>query len=157
MSIAAKDGSVDPATLDIEAIVEQMPYRYPSVLVDRILECIAGTSIRAIKNVTMNEPYFQGHFPGYPVMPGVLVLEALTQLSGVLAVASGIATPGGAPAISFDGIHACRFKRQIVPGDQLLLESTWHALDGGKGRFDVRALVEDQVAAESELLVTLIS
>jgi 3-hydroxyacyl-[acyl-carrier-protein] dehydratase len=153
---AAHGRSVDPATLDIDAIVDLMPLRYPAVLVDRILECIAGTSIRAIKNVTMNEPYFQGHFPGYPVMPGVLVLEALTQLSGVLAVASGIATADGAPAVSFDGIDACRFKRQIVPGDQLLLESTWHALDDGKGRFDVRALVDEQVAAESALLVSLI-
>ena len=156
MSDATGGGrSVDPATLDIEAIVDLMPHRYPSVLVDRILECIAGTSIRAIKNVTMNEPYFQGHFPGYPVMPGVLVLEALTQLSGVLAVASGMATPDGAPAVSFDGVDACRFKRQIVPGDQLVLESTWHALDNQSGRFDVRALVDDQVAAESALLVTL--
>ena len=158
MSTSGSPGrSVDPDTLDIDAIVDLMPLRYPSVLVDRILECIAGERIRAIKNVTMNEPYFQGHFPGYPVMPGVLVLEALTQLSGVLAVASGITTADGAPAVSFDGIDACRFKRQIVPGDQLMLESTWHALGDGKGRFDVRALVDDQVAAESALLVNLIS
>ena len=157
MSVPSASGRpVDPATLDIDAIVDLMPHRYPGVLVDRILECVAGTSIRAIKNVTMNEPYFQGHFPGYPVMPGVLVLEALTQLSGVLAVASGIVASDGAPAISFDGIDACRFKRQIVPGDQLVLESTWHALDDRNGRFDVRALVDDQVAAESALLVTLL-
>jgi 3-hydroxyacyl-[acyl-carrier-protein] dehydratase len=156
VSSAAKGRIVDPSTLDIDAIVDLMPHRYPSVLVDRVLECIAGERIRAIKNVTMNEPYFQGHFPGYPVMPGVLVLEALTQLSGVLAVASGIVTTDGAPAVSFDGIDACRFKRQIVPGDQIVLESTWHALDGDNGRFEVRALVDDQIAAESALLVTLV-
>ena len=148
---------VDPQTLDVDAIVDLMPHRYPSVLVDRVLECVAGTRIRGIKNVTMNEPYFQGHFPGYPVMPGVLVLEALTQLSGVLAVASGIKTAEGAPAVDFDGVDACRFKRQIVPGDQIVLESTWHPLDPGKGRFHVRALVDDQVAAESSLLVTLLT
>lgn len=147
---------VDPATLDVDAIVARMPQRYPSVLVDRVLECIPGASIRGIKNVTVAEPYFQGHFPGYPVMPGVLVLEALTQLSGVLAVASGIATPEGAPAIVFDGIDGCRFKRQIVPGDQLVLHSTWQRIDAGKGRFDVRALVDDQLAAESALFVTIV-
>ena len=146
---------VSPDTLDVEGIVAKMPHRYPAVLVDRVLECVAGRSIRALKNVTMNEPYFQGHFPGYPVMPGVLILEALTQLSGVLAVASGIATAEGGPAVTFDGIDGCRFKRQIVPGDQLTLESTWRALEGGKGRFEVRALIGDQVAAESALLVTV--
>lgn len=144
-------------TLDIDAIVAKMPHRYPATLVDRIFECIAGQSIHGLKNVTMNEPYFQGHFPGYPVMPGVLILEALTQLSGVLAVVSGMTTPDGAPAVSFYGIHACRFKRQVVPGDQLLLESRWVPGESGKGRFDVKALVDGQVAAQSELLVTLIS
>lgn len=143
------------ASLDIDAIVAKMPHRYPAVLVDRILECVAGRSIRALKNVSMNEPYFQGHFPGYPVMPGVLILEALTQLSGVLAVASGLATADGAPAVTFDGIDGCRFKRQVIPGDQLTLESQWQPGEGGKGRFVVRALVEGQVAAESALLVTL--
>jgi 3-hydroxyacyl-[acyl-carrier-protein] dehydratase len=143
--------------LDVDAIVARMPHRYPAVLVDRILECVPGQSIRALKNVTMNEPYFQGHFPGYPVMPGVLILEALTQLSGVLAVASGLATAEGAPAVTFDGIHGCRFKRQVVPGDQLLLESDWQPGEGGKGRFAVRALVDGQLAAESALLVTLVA
>jgi 3-hydroxyacyl-[acyl-carrier-protein] dehydratase len=143
------------AALDIEAIVASMPHRYPAVLIDRILEVVAGQSIRALKNVTMNEPYFQGHFPAYPVMPGVLILEALTQLSGVLAVASGLTTPEGAPAVKFDGIDGCRFKRQVMPGDQLTLESQWQPGAGGKGRFAVRALVDGQLAAESALLVTL--
>jgi 3-hydroxyacyl-[acyl-carrier-protein] dehydratase len=151
----SQGASCDPATLDIDAIVARMPHRYPTVLVDRILECVAGQSIRALKNVTMNEPYFQGHFPGYPVMPGVLILEALTQLSGVLAVASGLVTADGAPAVTFDGIDACRFKRQVIPGDQLTLESQWQPGKDGKGRFEVRALVEGQIAAESALLVTL--
>lgn len=143
------------AALDIDAIVARMPHRYPAVLVDRILECVAGQSIRGLKNVSINEPYFQGHFPAYPVMPGVLILEALTQLSGVLAVASGIATTDGAPAVKFVGIEACRFKRQVLPGDQLTLESLWRPGAPGEGRFAVRALVEGQLAAESALLVTL--
>ena len=145
-----------PQGLDIEAIVAKMPDRYPEVLVDRIVECIPGDRIAGIKNVTMNEPYFQGHFPGYPVMPGVLVLEALTQLSGALAVASGIATADGAPALAFDGVDACRFKRQVVPGDQLVLESAWQPESADRGRFAVRALVEGQVAAESYLLATIV-
>ena len=142
----------DPASLDIDAIVARMPHRYPGVLVDRLMSVVPGERITALKNVTMNEPYFQGHFPGYPVMPGVLILEALTQLAGVLAVASGLADSLGAPAVSFDGIDGCRFKRQVVPGDQLMLECAWHAGEGGQGRFEVRALVDGQLAAEASLL-----
>jgi 3-hydroxyacyl-[acyl-carrier-protein] dehydratase len=142
-------------SLDVEAIVAKMPHRYPGVLVDRLLDCVPGERIAALKNVTMNEPYFQGHFPSYPVMPGVLILEALTQLSGVLAVASGLADAAGAPAVQFDGVDHCRFKRQVIPGDQLTLESTWQPGEAGKGRFAVRALVEGHVAAEAALLVSL--
>ena len=137
-------------SLDIDAIVASMPHRYPGVLVDRLLECVPGERISGLKNVTMNEPFFQGHFPSYPVMPGVLILEALTQLAGVLAVASGIVDANGAPAVSFDGIDACRFKRQVMPGDQLLLECAWRR---GDDRFDVRALVDGQLAAEAQLSV----
>lgn len=139
--------------LDIEAVVAKMPHRYGAVMVDRVLEVVPGTSIRGVKNVTMNEPYFQGHFPGYPVMPGVLILEALTQLSGGLAVASGLVAADGAPAVDFTGVDACRFKRQVVPGDQLLLESTWEPGEVGRGRFAVKAFVDGQLAAEAMLLV----
>jgi 3-hydroxyacyl-[acyl-carrier-protein] dehydratase len=142
-------------SLDVDAIVASMPHRYPAVLVDRLIDCVPGERISGLKNVTMNEPFFQGHFPGYPVMPGVLILEALTQLCGVLAVASGLRDAGGAPSVSFDGIHGCRFKRQVMPGDQLMLECAWHAGDGASGRFDVRALVDGQLAAEAELLVSI--
>lgn len=147
----------DLPPLDIDEIVAKMPHRYPAVLVDRIEECVAGQRIRALKNVTMNEPYFQGHFPGYPVMPGVLILEALTQLCGVLAVASGLVDANGAPGIVFEGIDGCRFKRQVVPGDQLALEAQWEPGEAGKGRFAVRAFVEGQLAAESALLVAVTS
>jgi 3-hydroxyacyl-[acyl-carrier-protein] dehydratase len=138
--------------LDLDAIVARMPHRYPGVLVDRVLECVPGERIRGVKNVTMNEPFFQGHFPGYPVMPGVLILEALTQLSAVLAAASGLVDGEGAVALSFDGIDGCRFKRQVVPGDQLELDCAWEPGDGGAGRFAVRASVDGQLAAEATLL-----
>lgn len=144
---------IDPNSLDIDSIVAKMPHRYPGVLVDRIVECIPGERIKANKNVTINEPYFQGHFPSYPVMPGVLMLEALTQLCGVLAVASGLVDSDGGPAISFDAIDGCRFKRQVIPGDQVVLESVWHRVDANHGRFDVRALVDGQLAAEAALFV----
>ncbi|HVF65390.1 MAG TPA: 3-hydroxyacyl-ACP dehydratase FabZ [Casimicrobiaceae bacterium] len=140
--------------LDIEAIVAKMPDRYPDTLVDRVIDCVPGKSIRGVKNVTINEPWFQGHFPGYPVMPGVLILEALTQLSAVLAVASGIVDAQGAPGVAFEGIDACRFKRQVVPGDRLTLEAGWQPGDGRNGRFNVSAFVDGQLAAEAALLVT---
>jgi 3-hydroxyacyl-[acyl-carrier-protein] dehydratase len=142
--------------IDVAAIVAKMPYRYPDVLVDRVTECEPGRLIRGLKAVTINEPYFQGHFPGYPVMPGVLILEALTQISGALAVASGLATADGAPRLSFDGIEGCRFKRQVVPGDRLMLESVWHPGPEGEGRFEVRAFVDGELAAESTLLVSVV-
>jgi 3-hydroxyacyl-[acyl-carrier-protein] dehydratase len=145
---------MNPDDLDIDAIVARMPHRYPMVLVDRVLEVEPGVSIRGLKNVTMNEPYFPGHFPGYPVMPGVLILEALTQISGGLAVASGMATPDGAPDVTFSGVEGCRFKRQVVPGDQLVLESRWEPGEGGRGRFAVKAFVDGQLATEAALLVT---
>jgi 3-hydroxyacyl-[acyl-carrier-protein] dehydratase len=142
--------------IDVADVVAKMPHRYPSVLVDRVLECVPGERIRALKNVTINEPFFQGHFPGYPVMPGVLILEALTQLSGALAVESGLASANGAPRVDFDGIEHCRFRRQVVPGDQLMLESQWQPAADGRGRFVVRALVDDQIAATATLLVTIL-
>ena len=146
-----------PSRADVEKVVGLMLHRYPDLLVDRIDACEPGASIRGLKNVTMNEPYFQGHFPDYPVMPGVLILEALTQISGVLAVQSGMVDDEGGPALSFDGIDACRFKRQVVPGDQLVLDSRWRPGESGKGRFEVTATVDGQLAAEAALLVTLLA
>lgn len=137
---------------DIGAVVAAMPDRYPAVLVDRI-ESIQAAEAIAVKAVSASEPYFVGHFPGYPVMPGVLILESLTQLCGVLAVATGMSTPQGAPALRFEGVEACRFKRQVVPGDLLMLRAVWRPGDAGKGRFEVSATVNGQLAAEAVLLV----
>jgi 3-hydroxyacyl-[acyl-carrier-protein] dehydratase len=121
-------------------VLVTLPRRYPGLLVDRVEECLPGTSARGQKCVTVNEPYFQGHFPGYPVMPGVLVLEALVQLSTFLAASSGLPVPNAIR--SLDGV---RFKRQVIPGDRMILETTMQA----DGRFDVRASVDGELAAEA--------
>jgi 3-hydroxyacyl-[acyl-carrier-protein] dehydratase len=141
--------------LDICAIFKQLPHRYPFLMVDRVVECIPGKSIRGLKNVTINEPFFQGHFPGFPVMPGVMVIEALAQISGLLAYASGDAKPGGKSLIFFAGIDNARFKRQVIPGDQLILESEVIRVVRGVGKFRARAMVGDGIACEAELLAAI--
>ena len=131
---------------DFEALLRTLPRRYPALLVDRLDECVPGQSARGMKCVTVNEPYFQGHFPGYPVMPGVLVLEALVQLSTLLAVSSGQPAPG-----TILTIDAVRFKRQVVPGDLLMLETKMEA----EGKFLVRASVEGETATEAEVVLAV--
>ena len=140
---------------DIAGILRQLPHRYPFLLVDRVLECTPGKSIRALKNVTINEPFFQGHFPDYPLMPGVLVIEALAQVSGLLAYVSGDAKSGGAALIYFAGIDNARFKRQVVPGDQLVLEAEVVRVIRGIGKFRTRATVDGELACEAELIAAI--
>ena len=141
--------------MDIGEIMRYLPHRYPFLLVDRVLECLPGERIRGIKNVTANEPFFQGHFPGYPVMPGVLVVEALAQCSVILVHKTLNLTADGKSLIFFAGIDGARFKRQVLPGDQLVLESTKVRLARGVGKFDVRATVAGQLVAEAQLLAVL--
>lgn len=129
---------------EFETILQRLPRRYPSLLVDRLDECIPGESARGLKYVTANEPFFQGHFPDYPVMPGVLVLEALIQLSTLLSMKSGQGAPG-----TVRSIDAVRFKRQVIPGDALRLEARM----AGEGRFLVRASVGDEVATEADIVL----
>ena len=129
---------------ELEAVLRTHPRRYPALLVDRLDECVPGVSAKALKCVTVNEPYFQGHFPGYPVMPGVLVIEALVQLSVLLAVESGQPAPD-----SIRGIDAARFKRQVIPGDLLGLETRLQP----DGRFAVRASVDGELAAEATVVL----
>jgi 3-hydroxyacyl-[acyl-carrier-protein] dehydratase len=140
---------------DIVEIMKHLPHRYPFLLVDRILECTPGTSIRGLKNVTMNEPFFQGHFPGFPLMPGVLVIEALAQVSALLAFASGDADNKGDSLIYFAGIDNARFKRQVVPGDQLILEAEVIRVIRGVGKFRTRATVDGELACEAELIAAI--
>ncbi len=129
---------------DLDEILRQLPRRYPVPLVDRIVACEPGRAATAVKCVTNGEPCFQGHFPDYPVMPGVLVVEALIQLSTLLSRASGQGAPG--TVASLDNV---RFKRQVVPGDRLLLESR---MEGG-GRFVLRASVDGETATEAEVVL----
>ena len=106
--------------LDMQAILERLPHRYPFLLVDRVLECRPGESIRALKNVTYNEPFFPGHFPGRPVMPGVMIIEALAQTAGILCFVTANAFPDQNTRFYFVGIDKARFRIPVVPGDQLL-------------------------------------
>ena len=130
---------------EFAAALAASPHRYSRLLIDRMLEHEPGKLARALKNVTVNEPFFQGHFPAYPVMPGVLVIEALVQLSAVLARDQGL-------TLELSGISAARFKRQVSPGDRLLLESRMNPVAEGKGSFAVQASVDGELAAEADLL-----
>ena len=139
--------------LPIEAKTLQtlLPHRYPFLLLDRVTAFEANQTLTAIKNVTMNEPFFQGHFPGFPVMPGVLITEALAQACGPLAILS----EGGRndkEIYFFAGIDNARFKRQVIPGDQLVFEVTLLQSKRGIGKFKAVAKVDGQVAAEAEIM-----
>jgi 3-hydroxyacyl-[acyl-carrier-protein] dehydratase len=137
--------------MDIHKILKQLPHRYPFLLVDRVLELEKGKSIKALKNVTMNEPFFQGHFPHRPVMPGVLMLEALAQAAALLAFDALDTTPTGDMVYYFAGIEGARFKRPVEPGDQLILEVELQRMKAGIFKFKARALVAGDLAAEAEL------
>ncbi|MGA8032459.1 MAG: 3-hydroxyacyl-ACP dehydratase FabZ [Casimicrobiaceae bacterium] len=132
-----------------------LPHRYPMLLVDRVLDWEAGKFIRGLKNVTANEPFFQGHFPDYKVMPGVLVVEAMAQLAGLLTMLSEFARRDGSQLVLFAGIDDARFKRQVVPGDTLMLEANLERAVRGVGRFRTRATVGDQVVCEATLLAAI--
>ncbi|HHW71066.1 MAG TPA: 3-hydroxyacyl-ACP dehydratase FabZ [Clostridiales bacterium] len=138
--------------MNIKEIMDILPHRYPFLLVDRVIELEAGKRAVGIKNVTMNEPFFQGHFPGYPVMPGVLIAEALAQL-GAVAVLSCDEYRDKLPV--FAGMDKFRFRKQVLPGDQLRLEADIIKLRGTIGKGHVCATVEGEVVAEGEILFAL--
>ncbi len=139
--------------LDIEQIEAIIPHRYPFLLVDRIDEIEPGKSATGIKNVTANEWFFEGHFPGRKIMPGVLIIEALAQVACV-ALLQGVEMAGKSPL--FGGIEAMRFRRPVTPGDQLRLEFTLEKMRGPVGRGHVRATVEGKVAAEGTISFALV-
>ena len=145
----------EPCIMDILEIMRYLPHRYPFLLVDRIDELVENKSIRGIKNVTMNEPFFEGHFPGYPVMPAVLVIESLAQIASILAWKMSGRTPGDGGLILFAGIDGARFRRQVRPGDQLVLEAEVQKLVRGIGKFSVRAKVDGELVAEAELMAAM--
>ncbi len=142
-------------TYDIQRILRKLPHRYPILLVDRVLELEKGVRIKALKNVTINEPYFVGHFPARPVMPGVLMLEALAQAAAILSFESVDAEPGEDTVVYFAGIDNARFKRPVGPGDQLVLEAQIDRAKSGIYRYKTRALVEGQVVVEADLMCTM--
>jgi beta-hydroxyacyl-ACP dehydratase FabZ len=136
----------------IQEIMELLPHRYPFLLVDRIVEWEPGKRIVGIKNVTINEPFFQGHFPGHPIMPGVLIVEAVAQAGGILALKA----MGGERRIAyFAGIDNCKFRRPVVPGDQLRLEVTVLAHKGPVWKMHGEALVDGAVAAKADVTATI--
>src|SRR5277367_4706923 len=134
----------DPIRFDITEILRYLPHRYPFLLVDRVLECIPGESITALKNVTYNEPFFPGHFPGRPVMPGVMIIEALAQTAGILCFVTAGIYPDENTLFYFVGIDKARFRRPVVPGDQLILEAQVERVMRGIWCFSTRALVAEQ-------------
>ena len=136
---------------DINAIMEVLPHRYPFILVDRILEMIPDERVVGLKNVTMNEPFFQGHFPGRPVMPGVLIIEAMAQVGGILAY-STIAEEGERRLIYFMGIDKARFRKPVVPGDQILFEVNLIQRRSKVFKMARTAAVEGVVVAEAEVM-----
>lgn len=140
----------EPETLDIHKILEYLPHRYPFLLVDRVTECVPGEHLVAIKNVTVNEPYFMGHFPVRPVMPGVLIIEAMAQATGLLAFRT-IGVPPDHVLYYLVGVNNAKFRRPVEPGDQLVMTARIQRSIRGVWCFEVKAEVEGSVVASAEI------
>jgi len=139
--------------MDINAVMRQLPHRYPFLLVDRVLECEGGKSITAIKNVTINEPFFTGHFPHRPVMPGVMIIEALAQAAGILAFVTAGVIPDDNTRFYFVGIDKARFRRPVEPGDQLVLKATLERSFKGIWKLSTVAEVDGEEVCSAEMMV----
>lgn len=140
--------------MDILAILKRLPHRYPLLLVDRVLELKPGESIRALKNVTFNEPFFAGHFPHRPVMPGVLIIEALAQAAGILTFVTAGVIPNEDTKFYFVGIDKARFRKPVTPGDQLILTARLERNLKGMWRFSAVAYVGTDEVASAEMMLT---
>lgn len=141
--------------MDIHQILKQLPHRYPFLLVDRVISIEKGKRIVALKNVTMNEPFFTGHFPHRPVMPGVLILEAMAQAAALLSFDTQGVTPDDKTVYYFAGIDGARFKRPVEPGDQLVMEVTIERAKAGIYKFKGITRVGEDIACEAELMCTM--
>ena len=141
--------------MDIHQILKQLPHRYPILLVDRVLEIETGKRIKALKNVSINEPFFMGHFPHRPVMPGVLMLEAMAQAAALLAFDTLGVVPDDKTVYYFAGIDGARFKRPVEPGDQLVMDVSLDRMKAGIFKFKGTTRVGDEVACEAELMCTM--
>ncbi len=140
--------------MNIEEVMRHLPHRYPFLLIDRVLSCESYKQIVALKNVTVSEEFFSGHFPNHPVMPGVLVIEALAQSAAILAFKSLNRRPDDKSVVYFVGIDRARFKRPVVPGDQLMLYSELLLVKRGIWKFKCEAKVNDATVAEATLMCT---
>ncbi len=143
------------SVMDINEILHYLPHRYPFLLIDRVLEIEPGVRALALKNVTMNEPFFPGHFPHHPVMPGVLILEAMAQAAALLSFKSSGERPDENSLVYFAGIDKARFKRPVVPGDQLLFEVEIVRVMRNIHKYKGIARVGDELAAEAELMCAI--
>jgi len=141
--------------MDIHQILKKLPHRYPLLLVDRVVEIEKGKRIQEIKNVSINEPYFVGHFPHRPVMPGVLMLEAMAQAATLLALDSNGTVLDENTVVYFAGIDNARFKRPVEPGDQLLLDVTLDRAKAGIYKFSGKVMVGEELACEAQLICTM--
>lgn len=142
-------------SMNIHEILKYLPHRYPFLLVDRVLSCEPGKNISALKNVSMNEPFFSGHFPHYPVMPGVLIIEALAQAAAILTLRTANLTTNDDSLYYFVGIDGARFKKPVQPGDQLILKATILRERIGIWKYAVQAEVDGRVVTEAELMCTM--
>ncbi|TSA17548.1 MAG: 3-hydroxyacyl-[acyl-carrier-protein] dehydratase FabZ [Betaproteobacteria bacterium] len=141
--------------MNIQEILDYLPHRYPFLLIDRVIECELGKRIRALKNVSVNEPYFNGHFPYYKVMPGVLIVEAMAQAAAILSFRSMGIKPDDKSVYYFAGIDRARFKKPVMPGDQLVLEVSIERTVRNVVKYAGKAYVGESLVAEAELLCTL--
>lgn len=141
--------------MDIREVLGYLPHRFPFLLIDRVRECEPGRRIVAIKNVTANEPYFQGHFPDRPIMPGVLILEAMAQAAAILGFRTMEKRPDDESMYYFAGIDNARFKKPVIPGDQLVIEVLFGASRRGIGKFSSTARVDGVLVTEADLLCAL--
>jgi len=140
--------------MNIDEVKNFLPHRYPFLLVDKVLNIEVGKSLKALKNVTFNEPHFTGHFPSTPIMPGVLIIEALAQATGILAFKSEVGKPKDGQIYMLVGVDNARFKRMVVPGDQLILEVEVLTVKRGIWKFKGTASVDDKIVTSAELMCT---
>ena len=143
----------EPFSMDIQAVMKQLPHRYPFLLVDRVIACVPGEYFEAIKNVTFNEPFFTGHFPHRPLMPGVKILEALAQAAGILAFKTAGVVPDEESRFYFVGIDGARFRRPVEPGDQLVLKARLERALRGIWKFSTVAEVDGREVASATMMV----
>ena len=141
--------------MDIHQVLKLLPHRYPILLVDRVLEIEPGKSIKALKNVTINEPFFMGHFPKHPVMPGVLMIEAMAQAAALLSFSTLGVTPDDKTVYYFAGIDGARFKRPVGPGDQMIMDVSLIRMKAGIFKYKGVTRVGDNIACEAELMCTM--